>query len=131
MRTRALDAGGPVPIVGERCMLGQEQPVRQQPYRGPVARGHEPTVAREAAEQPIIFEPLQIAIVGKNEVDRDVSGRLTLRMPRSEEHTSELQSLMRISYAVFCLKQKTKKTPTSLLTQSIKVKTTQIIHRDR
>src|SRR3546814_1144341 len=28
--------------------------------------------------------------------------------PRSEEHTSELQSLMRISYAVFCLKKKTK-----------------------
>src|SRR3546814_3539920 len=28
---------------------------------------------------------------------------------RSEEHTSELQSLMRISYAVFCLKQKTHK----------------------
>src|SRR3546814_8737666 len=31
---------------------------------------------------------------------------------RSEEHTSELQSLMRISYAVFCLKKKTKKTNT-------------------
>src|SRR3546814_6704588 len=29
------------------------------------------------------------------------------RYSRSEEHTSELQSLMRISYAVFCLKQKT------------------------
>src|SRR3546814_2154082 len=29
------------------------------------------------------------------------------RVPRSEEHTSELQSLMRISYAVFCLKKKT------------------------
>src|SRR3546814_5398145 len=29
-----------------------------------------------------------------------------LRHPRSEEHTSELQSLMRISYAVFCLKKK-------------------------
>src|SRR3546814_5598067 len=29
---------------------------------------------------------------------------------RSEEHTSELQSLMRISYAVFCLKKKTSKT---------------------
>src|SRR3546814_10726648 len=28
------------------------------------------------------------------------------QQPRSEEHTSELQSLMRISYAVFCLKQK-------------------------
>src|SRR3546814_6325572 len=31
------------------------------------------------------------------------------RRIRSEEHTSELQSLMRISYAVFCLKKKTKK----------------------
>src|SRR3546814_3164984 len=30
------------------------------------------------------------------------------RYPRSEEHTSELQSLMRISYAVFCLKKKKK-----------------------
>src|SRR3546814_10372543 len=34
-----------------------------------------------------------------------------LRSERSEEHTSELQSLMRISYAVFCLKKK-KKHPT-------------------
>src|SRR3546814_3597840 len=32
----------------------------------------------------------------------------SLRGERSEEHTSELQSLMRISYAVFCLKKKTK-----------------------
>src|SRR3546814_9801407 len=32
---------------------------------------------------------------------------------RSEEHTSELQSLMRISYAVFCLKKKKKTTPTA------------------
>src|SRR3546814_6083693 len=31
---------------------------------------------------------------------------LWLAKPRSEEHTSELQSLMRISYAVFCLKKK-------------------------
>src|SRR3546814_3707330 len=31
----------------------------------------------------------------------------TSRADRSEEHTSELQSLMRISYAVFCLKKKT------------------------
>src|SRR3546814_7397853 len=30
------------------------------------------------------------------------------RLARSEEHTSELQSLMRISYAVFCLKKKKK-----------------------
>src|SRR3546814_10733933 len=32
---------------------------------------------------------------------------------RSEEHTSELQSLMRISYAVFCLKKKSKKQQTN------------------
>src|SRR3546814_9582060 len=32
------------------------------------------------------------------------------RRDRSEEHTSELQSLMRISYAVFCLKKKNKST---------------------
>src|SRR3546814_7949703 len=31
------------------------------------------------------------------------------KKPRSEEHTSELQSLMRISYAVFCLKKKKSK----------------------
>src|SRR3546814_9969654 len=34
--------------------------------------------------------------------------------PRSEEHTSELQSLMRISYAVFCLKKKKKTTRVQL-----------------
>src|SRR3546814_8428515 len=33
-------------------------------------------------------------------------GRLGIGYGRSEEHTSELQSLMRISYAVFCLKKK-------------------------
>src|SRR3546814_2724007 len=41
--------------------------------------------------------------------DRDALAREFGRAdisPRSEEHTSELQSLMRISYAVFCLKQK-------------------------
>src|SRR3546814_8258082 len=43
---------------------------------------------------------------------------------RSEEHTSELQSLMRISYAVFCLK---KKNQTIIYTPSIR-ETTQLIH---
>src|SRR3546814_1357145 len=38
------------------------------------------------------------------------------RHPRSEEHTSELQSLMRISYAVFCLKKKTNKTTSNIRT---------------
>src|SRR3546814_3904091 len=39
---------------------------------------------------------------------RDRAGHIAdaVRVPRSEEHTSELQSLMRISYAVFCLKKK-------------------------
>src|SRR3546814_8484277 len=60
-------------------------------------------------------------------VERTVSGRrlhsrldLAVGQPvpgrehfRSEEHTSELQSLMRISYAVFCLKKKKKKKTTS------------------
>src|SRR3546814_9667078 len=35
------------------------------------------------------------------------NARMKAGMARSEEHTSELQSLMRISYAVFCLKKKT------------------------
>src|SRR3546814_1495860 len=37
-------------------------------------------------------------------------------VPRSEEHTSELQSLMRISYAVFCLKKKNTKIETQIYT---------------
>src|SRR3546814_4242205 len=45
-------------------------------------------------------------------LERSVASRTSFggTAPRSEEHTSELQSLMRISYAVFCLKTKT---PTS------------------
>src|SRR3546814_1913624 len=37
---------------------------------------------------------------------RRLRARRSRALPRSEEHTSELQSLMRISYAVFCLKKK-------------------------
>src|SRR3546814_7574468 len=40
----------------------------------------------------------------------DNGGHQLGKQRRSEEHTPELQSLMRISYAVFCLKKKTKKT---------------------
>src|SRR3546814_1210887 len=42
------------------------------------------------------------------EVTESVAGELSGADERSEEHTSELQSLMRSSYAVFCLKKKTK-----------------------
>src|SRR3546814_2331650 len=43
---------------------------------------------------------------GANDFDITCSGFLSAGVRRSEEHTSELQSLMRISYAVFCLKKK-------------------------
>src|SRR3546814_1038489 len=41
---------------------------------------------------------------------------IAIEIPRSEEHTSELQSLMRISYAVFCLKKKKTNDPTQHMT---------------
>src|SRR3546814_1837966 len=54
----------------------------------------------------------QVALhrVGRIEMVRRLHQRQprVLLEPRSEEHTSELQSLMRISYAVFCLKKKQK-----------------------
>src|SRR3546814_8404621 len=48
---------------------------------------------------------------------------------RSEEHTSELQSLMRISYAVFCLKRKKKNKGTQLIVMTIHLITHKIIHK--
>src|SRR3546814_4411843 len=47
--------------------------------------------------------------VGRHRVVRPLGGPASRpgSSSRSEEHTSELQSLMRISYAVFCLKKKT------------------------
>src|SRR3546814_3807375 len=41
----------------------------------------------------------------KNVIGTYLHGSILPKNPRSEEHTSELQSLMRISYAVFCLKK--------------------------
>src|SRR3546814_3347816 len=74
-------------------------------------------VLRQAAVQPQ-FRP----VAGRMEItahcghqaqltyqDRQTAD-LFQRLHRSEEHTSELQSLMRISYAVFCLKKKKNKT---------------------
>src|SRR3546814_4725055 len=48
--------------------------------------------------------------VNRRSADVGKTGRIHAD-PRSEEHTSELQSLMRISYAVFCLKKKTQTKP--------------------
>src|SRR3546814_10376040 len=54
----------------------------------------------------ILLHRLKVpARLARGHVERDERGGI-----RSEEHTSELQSLMRISYAVFCLKKKKTKT---------------------
>src|SRR3546814_1890729 len=58
-----------------------------------------------AAEQ----EPRHIDFGTTFGLARDAIDRVPSCKARSEEHTSELQSLMRISYAVFCLKKKTNK----------------------
>src|SRR3546814_8420517 len=62
-------------------------------------------------------QPQRIGAVGRaDHIDGVASGGdgLHRRLPvRSEEHTSELQSLMRISYAVFCLKKKKQMVTTS------------------
>src|SRR3546814_4228919 len=49
-------------------------------------------------------------VVAVNDVTMTIGPGVTGLLGRSEEHTSELQSLMRISYAVFCLKKKNKNT---------------------
>src|SRR3546814_9941667 len=76
--------------------------------------GHEGAVGQAAGENAIGIE-MQIAgqdiddlgveadIIDARRVARII---VPLIVERSEEHTSELQSLMRISYAVFCLKKK-------------------------
>src|SRR3546814_4788643 len=84
------------------------------------------TIADEAAERALAARlPALVpgsVLVGEEGVERDAGllGLLQGDAPvwivdpidgtknRSEEHTSELQSLMRISYAVFCLKKKNK-----------------------
>src|SRR3546814_7702570 len=58
-------------------------------------RAHRPDLRRSGLRPPTCF------------------GSFAAEATRSEEHTSELQSLMRISYAVFCLKKKTLHTQTT------------------
>src|SRR3546814_5167744 len=63
--------------------------------------------ANFAAEQfisSVILSPFRRAALGVGVTSHNETS--SARMRRSEEHTSELQSLMRISYAVFCLKKK-------------------------
>src|SRR3546814_12331691 len=74
--------------------------------------GIEPRVAQQVIQRDHLGDHGDVlARVQENRGARDHRaenlGRLVIEpRPRSEEHTSELQSLMRISYAVFCLKKK-------------------------
>src|SRR3546814_8094654 len=61
---------------------------------------------RDEQQRALAEEPEHLT-----DADREAIRQLAQNIPalwRSEEHTSELQSLMRISYAVFCLKKKNK-----------------------
>src|SRR3546814_8651579 len=59
---------------------------------------------RDVDRDPCFLQPMQPDQQGEHRFTGDPI--LAPRPSRSEEHTSELQSLMRISYAVFCLKNK-------------------------
>src|SRR3546814_2591684 len=70
------------------------------------------TLPLAAQQSTVTFWPREESGIRTRPANRRKAARaavLTLEylgFPRSEEHTSELQSLMRISYAVFCLKKK-------------------------
>src|SRR3546814_3998754 len=71
----------------------------------PVAlSGHRPDIVAIMART---FSGAITAVLGPTNTGKT---HLAIERMRSEEHTSELQSLMRISYAVFCLKKKKQKT---------------------
>src|SRR3546814_4795048 len=79
-----------------------------------------------------------LAALGHHDQAIDLYRKMTTLYPelpepwnRSEEHTSELQSLMRISYAVFCLKKKKKKqqkTSNTITKKKNKQTKTKLIH---
>src|SRR3546814_7029404 len=74
------------------------------------AVGHDQAVVLiddQAVDGDVLVER-DLGTDGRRTVDGDAEliGAVIVRIVRSEEHTSELQSLMRISYAVFCLKKK-------------------------
>src|SRR3546814_9020564 len=86
---------------------------------GYVAENHvivlEPTSDTPAVSQEVLARLLNSEVV--NTRFSAVSGSFSVS--RSEEHTSELQSLMRISYAVFCLKKKKKQNTQTQYQQNI------------
>src|SRR3546814_10917052 len=69
-----------------------------------VATGHERTADPQVGQRGIgeFYRRARVAV----ELCNGVGKTTVLEYHRSEEHTSDLQSLMRLSYAVFCLKKK-------------------------
>src|SRR3546814_1499881 len=88
------------------------QRIREAQLDAPVEAQHLGLAGRrEAVEGVEVAErrrdgEAEVGRIGLRLGNRGVGGRHALDRQRSEEHTSELQSLMRISYAVFCLKKK-------------------------
>src|SRR3546814_1916689 len=86
---------------------GQEEPLVRDYYSvggGAVLPGAE-AIAADAPLGHNVVQPYPFSSGAEMLALGESTG---LSIARSEEHTSELQSLMRISYAVFCLKKKTK-----------------------
>src|SRR3546814_2734571 len=78
---------------------------------GGVPQHQDPQTRRERPVMAASFDPAEttadVIIVGSGAAGGMTAYSLTRAgLRRSEEHTSELQSLMRLSYAVFCLKHK-------------------------
>src|SRR3546814_9729311 len=82
--------GAPVPCQGEAAQRGPGPGRRDRRARGREVMIDPPDQGKDCV---LAWEAMPHALQGN--------------LTRSEEHTSELQSLMRISYAVFCLKKKT------------------------
>src|SRR3546814_10266917 len=76
---------------------------RQMPARGAVKK---PYGGGHGADYRGFAHPLPALRFDQHPPERDGQAGQGHYLDRSEEHTSELQSLMRISYAVFCLKKK-------------------------
>src|SRR3546814_10277990 len=82
---------------------------RSSPPQHGLAQGHHLTLAHHAVVQLPVEVRAGDGQLAERSVDRGGQRHARLvAFDRSEEHTSELQSLMRISYAVFCLKKKKK-----------------------
>src|SRR3546814_5437016 len=82
-------------------------------------------LGQEALAQ--LRDDLVIGVAREQAVGIEIAPRRVER--RSEEHTSELQSLMRISYAVFCLKKKQRKPHKTPTEQSTSTTTTERNHK--